>query len=54
MKTPKGKKCFCGHYMKDHTKYIGGANSKGCVFVCTKDGCGRWNLCDLGLEVKNE
>ena len=44
----EGRKCFCGHYKKDHTKYLnGGKNSKGSRYVCTKDNCSKWNLCDL-------
>ena len=41
-------KCFCGHYKKDHTKYINnGENKKGSKYVCTKDNCHYWSYCDL-------
>jgi len=48
------KKCFCGHLLKDHTEYENGINSKGSRFVCTKDGCSKWNLCDIGIDEDDE
>lgn len=42
------KKCFCGHSKKDHGKYTKGLkNPKGSRYVCHKDNCHYWNLCDL-------
>lgn len=45
------KKCTCGHQFKDHGYYIdNGTNKKGSRFVCHKDNCAGWNLCDIGLN----
>ena len=41
------KKCFCGHLDVAHRLYVNGVNSKGCRWVCSKDGCHRWSYCDL-------
>ena len=47
------RKCSCGHSIKDHYLYAGnGVNSKGSRYVCTKDNCSGWNLCDIGITKK--
>ncbi len=45
---PKDKMCFCGHGISEHSKYVNnGENEKGSKYVCNKDNCDKWNLCDL-------
>jgi hypothetical protein len=44
------KKCFCGHSVKEHNTYVGGCNKKGSIFVCSKDNCRYWNLCDIAIQ----
>jgi len=40
--------CICGHRRKDHSLYaFSAANKKGSRYVCTVNGCSKWNLCDL-------
>ncbi len=47
-------KCFCGHLARDHTLFVGGeVNKKGSRYVCTKDGCNKWDLCDLKIGKYN-
>lgn len=47
------KKCFCGYQRKDHGKYkYRGRNKKGSRYVCQKDNCHYWQLCDLKDETK--
>lgn len=42
------KRCYCRHTLADHTQFVGNkTNAKGSRYVCTKDGCSRWNQCDL-------
>lgn len=48
----KGKKCFCGHLLKDHGLYVkDGRSNKGSRFVCQKNGCNRWSYCDLSDDL---
>ena len=51
MNARKRKKkdiCCCGHHRSVHGKYFGNAvNRKDSRFVCQKDGCSKWNSCDL-------
>jgi hypothetical protein len=48
-------KCACGHPRSQHKTYFGGGrNTRGSLYVCTKNGCDMWKYCDLSDDEPEE
>lgn len=48
VKKSKLRKCFCGHFKKNHGTYKNGKKNKnGSIYCCQKDNCDLWNYCNL-------